>query len=359
MLLYELGRRDEAFRSFDRAGRDSRCSSLASVLKGIYGRRSSVRGDIAGYRKVIGSQLSGWFRKRALFHLYEAAGQGKLAGEIMRQEEEDGSRLMAGFSLVGLIILLLELSGLVFWLNFLLNPPGKREGSGPLNPALSLADAWLVFVSWEVLQILLGRFFLPAFIRSSSVPMLFGAYLLNYGAALILLRAFSGGKISSFSASLGLRSLNIKSEALAGLGAYVGALPLVTAAALLSRLFFKGADFSSNPVVPLIGGSGNALDRFLLFLLVACLAPVFEEILFRGLIYGVLRKKAGPVLSSLLVSLLFSFLHVDPVGLLPIFVLGILLAWLYEHTGSLIPSMVLHALWNCQVFFMAGFFLGS
>ena len=80
-------------------------------------------------------------------------------------------------------------------------------------------------------------------------------------------------------------------------------------------------------------------------LLVCVLVPVGEEMFFRGFVYGTLRRwgvAAGTVLSALF----FGAVHQQIVHFLPIALLGVILALLYERTGSLLPAMVVHAVNN-------------
>ena len=76
---------------------------------------------------------------------------------------------------------------------------------------------------------------------------------------------------------------------------------------------------------------------------VAVLAPIAEEIFFRGFLYGGLRRRMGALGAMLTSTLLFTALHFSLDAFIPIFVLGLFLAWLYERTGSLYPGMLLHA----------------
>ena len=84
-------------------------------------------------------------------------------------------------------------------------------------------------------------------------------------------------------------------------------------------------------------------NLLLTLLVVGILAPVAEEIFFRGFLYAGLRKRLG-VLGALLIStLVFTSLHLSIDVFIPILVLGFCLAWLYEKTGSLWPGIILHA----------------
>jgi membrane protease YdiL (CAAX protease family) len=83
---------------------------------------------------------------------------------------------------------------------------------------------------------------------------------------------------------------------------------------------------------------------FLLTLFVgAVIAPVAEEIFFRGFLYGGLRRRIGILGAMLVSSVFFTALHLSLELFVPIFVLGLFLAWLYEYTGSLYPGILLHA----------------
>jgi uncharacterized protein len=83
---------------------------------------------------------------------------------------------------------------------------------------------------------------------------------------------------------------------------------------------------------------------FLLTLVgVAVVAPIAEEIVFRGFLYGGLRQRIGVIGAMLVSASFFTALHMSLDLFIPIFVLGIFLAWLYEYTGSLYPGILLHA----------------
>ncbi len=80
------------------------------------------------------------------------------------------------------------------------------------------------------------------------------------------------------------------------------------------------------------------------------IAPVFEEIIFRGVVFGTFRRQFGWPISAVLSALIFSFVHgYGLVGLLTVFWSGVLWAWAYEKTGSLWPGMIAHGVNNLLV----------
>lgn len=83
-----------------------------------------------------------------------------------------------------------------------------------------------------------------------------------------------------------------------------------------------------------------------LVLLGGVVAPIKEEMIFRGLIYPPLRQAVGRGKGMLLTGLFFATLHFDIVRFLPLLIGGVVLAWLYERSSSIWPAVVAHGTWN-------------
>jgi len=80
------------------------------------------------------------------------------------------------------------------------------------------------------------------------------------------------------------------------------------------------------------------------FLLVV-MAPLGEELLFRGMAYSALRKRSRRR-ALIFTSLLFTLAHLQIIHFVPVFLIGLVLAYLFEYTGSLVSSITLHSLIN-------------
>jgi len=76
------------------------------------------------------------------------------------------------------------------------------------------------------------------------------------------------------------------------------------------------------------------------------IAPVTEEVLFRGFLQKLMRPLCGPTLAICAVAASFSAAHADVVVIAPVFVLGLLLGWLYERTEHIGVPIAVHALHN-------------
>lgn len=88
-------------------------------------------------------------------------------------------------------------------------------------------------------------------------------------------------------------------------------------------------------------------------LLTTVVAPMAEETLFRGYVFGALSKWRGWVPGAVLTGVLFGGVHATSapaVDLLPLAVLGFGLCWLYRATGSLLPCIAAHSLNNSLAF---------
>jgi membrane protease YdiL (CAAX protease family) len=78
-------------------------------------------------------------------------------------------------------------------------------------------------------------------------------------------------------------------------------------------------------------------------------APLCEEVFYRAVLFAGLRHYYGPRKAALLSAAIFSFYHLDPLFFVPHFISGVVLAALLDATGSIWPSILLHAAWNTWI----------
>lgn len=95
-----------------------------------------------------------------------------------------------------------------------------------------------------------------------------------------------------------------------------------------------------------VKGANYTWEFILLVFLGGVVAPIKEEMFFRGLIYPPLRLIYGRGKGILLTGLFFAALHLELVRFLPLFIGGIVLTWLYERSSSIWPAIVAHGTWN-------------
>lgn len=76
-------------------------------------------------------------------------------------------------------------------------------------------------------------------------------------------------------------------------------------------------------------------------------SPFYEEIFYRGFIYQWLRARTGTGRAIMISSLIFTAAHFPTTNAMPVnFISGVVLAWTYERTGSAVPGMIVHGVFN-------------
>ena len=119
-------------------------------------------------------------------------------------------------------------------------------------------------------------------------------------------------------------------------------------------LFLLGVDTQGEQIVKLFA----ELDMPVWFFIVgAVIAPLVEEIFFRGFLFQGFRQRYGWVTAMLLSAAIFAVAHLELVALIPTFILGCLLAYLFHRSNSIWPGVILHFLVNS--FGLLGAYLAS
>ena len=93
-------------------------------------------------------------------------------------------------------------------------------------------------------------------------------------------------------------------------------------------------------------------------LVLAVLAPLVEELVFRGLIYGWVAGRWGPLAAFIASSVAFAAAHYEPAHVVLVLPLGLWFGWLRWRSNSLVPSIVAHVV-NNGVAISAAAFLGD
>lgn len=91
---------------------------------------------------------------------------------------------------------------------------------------------------------------------------------------------------------------------------------------------------------------GSGALRVLNFAMVGSIAPFAEELFFRGFLMMALIRLMGGARGILVSAAIFAVVHIDIGAMIPIFVTGALLGWLYIRSGSIWPPTLAHAAQN-------------
>jgi membrane protease YdiL (CAAX protease family) len=105
-----------------------------------------------------------------------------------------------------------------------------------------------------------------------------------------------------------------------------------------------------------LGADQGPVGLILAGVVVVMLAPVFEELFFRGFLYRALRSSLRPAFAAAIVGVVFGLIHWAPGGaqgglvVPPLAALGFIFCIVYERTGSLYPVIAMHALNNAVAY---------
>ena len=135
--------------------------------------------------------------------------------------------------------------------------------------------------------------------------------------------------------------ISLPQALLAALRVLAALLPIMLIAVLL--LAALGVTTAEHPVSGLVFSDTDPLQLSAIGVAVSLLAPLGEELIFRGFLYRALRMRWGVWPALLVTSLAFSALHPS---LGPYLVLSAAFCLAYEWTGSLWTPILLHGLWN-------------
>jgi membrane protease YdiL (CAAX protease family) len=130
----------------------------------------------------------------------------------------------------------------------------------------------------------------------------------------------------------------------AGLGWGVVAWLVSTAVIVFSAWLLEQVGIAPEPQTAEL--AIEVLDPWLVIIAVVIVAPVAEEAFFRGVVFNAWRREAGRRWAFFGSAALFAAIHLSLLSLLPIFVLGLGLAWVYDRTKSLVAPMAMHAMVN-------------
>ncbi|MFH1478705.1 MAG: CPBP family intramembrane glutamic endopeptidase [Candidatus Omnitrophota bacterium] len=160
--------------------------------------------------------------------------------------------------------------------------------------------------------------------------------------------------------SLGIRYSDLSKDILTGIKGYIFIIPSLALVLFFSLYIMDLVGYSPKDQAVFEIFMQEERTKLLIFFtfFIGILGPFVEEIFFRGFMYTALKKKIGTIWGALLTAGVFSLLHTNLAGFLPILLLGMLLVYLYEKTGSLIPSITVHIVHNTAVLILM-FFMKS
>lgn len=242
------------------------------------------------------------------------------------------------------IFALLAVAGLYYLSRhyFKADPASIAPTTGPKAGGFGTGDIWVAgFLAVLLVGNTIESFgkkqtFTTGIIIASCV-----LYLLLVTAIVTLLIARGRNPIRIF----GLNWLNWPRQAPWAFLALLCIYPVIITIQLVMEKFY-GPDLAPQEILRFLADNPGLPEKLLLILLAIVMAPLAEEFIFRGYIFGVARQYIGRWPAILLNSLVFAFIHGHIPAFLGLCVLAIFLTLVYERTGSLWAPILLHAFFN-------------
>ena len=111
-------------------------------------------------------------------------------------------------------------------------------------------------------------------------------------------------------------------------------------------LYTIGIEYEFQLPVLLVQNGGPPVEMALMICLIVIVAPICEELVYRGFLFRYLNHRLPGSLSILVPSLIFALMHFNLYSFIPLFVLSIALCIVYRPSGNLVSSITLPALCN-------------
>ncbi len=139
--------------------------------------------------------------------------------------------------------------------------------------------------------------------------------------------------------------LPIKDSIINGIKGWLTIVPFVLLISVIMNNIIANQN-GSNPLLEIVLNNKNYFSFIILFATTTLLAPLFEEVIFRGILLPTLSRDFGIIWGIIVSAFIFALAHLSLGEMPPLFVLGIGLGITRISSGSLLSSVIMHSLWN-------------
>ncbi len=274
------------------------------------------------------------------------------------EQQIDAPLIVASLLILGILI-----SSLALWIRHIQRPRGSIV-EDPGTPAWSIG--WvnfgifacaMVITVFVVQNVVVALFIPPA--PEGDAPRELTPWLAVAAVLLLqlpLLAVFYGARRfypAHYASRLNRVELSPFSAFRKAVPLFLMFLPVIWITSLvwtniLTALEATGAieTFAPQELITLFQGGGDPIAIGLLVAMAVVLAPVVEELIFRGCVYRFLKSQTTLLPAQIISGVVFSFMHANLLSFVPLVVVGVLLARVYEKSGNIMVSMWFHAFFN-------------
>ncbi len=280
--------------------------------------------------------------------------------ELLQKALTENPKIAANFAYLSFFMLIIFLLGIIFFVNYIFI---KAKGKEPIPKTLKeqpVLWSWKDAVKIVIIFLFFNHMFvlfehlLAGFLKTPGIDkrasMVLDTMFMDIFVLLLILY-FVTVKYKQKIAALGISLKNIAKNIGIALSGYLAFIPVLAVLFLCVIFIAKLLNYTPppEPIYELIFKEERPHLLIVISAMIALIGPIIEEIFFRGFLYSALKKSLNVTAAMVITACIFSLLHTNVLGFVPIVALGIFLAYLREKTGSLIPSIAVHIMHNAAL----------
>jgi membrane protease YdiL (CAAX protease family) len=289
--------------------------------------------------------------KLANVQVRESFGDTEIRSKTFDSSRFIGVALMSLFGLGGMVV------GCGLWIYYYtqrqvgrLAPLGMPMQNIPWWKADRLAFAALIVFSSFIISQIVAQYLVNYLPRGSALLL----YLPTFVAMGVCLKVpIFGWRITP--KAIGLQTEGLPKNIGWAFSAFFANIPVMLAVVAVTSILSQFLPGGSHPISEELTKNVTSLKIFQIFLMACVFAPIWEEFLFRGLLFPAFSKATGkPIYGALISSFCFAAIHPQgALGILPLVTVAMMLCGVSYQTKSLTANMILHGLHNCATLLFA------
>lgn len=224
----------------------------------------------------------------------------------------------------------------------------RRVASLKVNP-------WKTDYAARVLLFLVGLYFAVSFAKQTfgggvedpPVWVLLQSAFFHVVGLAVIAYALKRQRLA-WGRAFGVAMARLWSDAGRGVVLYLAMMPLLFFYTLLYQWALRAVGYHAEPqdVIVLFVNEESAWSRAYTFILAGLIAPVFEELVFRGIALPALARLRSATWAVVVLAAAFAAIHFHIPSLVPLFIVAVALSLGYIYTGSILVPIVAHGLFN-------------
>jgi membrane protease YdiL (CAAX protease family) len=235
----------------------------------------------------------------------------------------------------------------VMWALVMLSRPWLVEERFLFNLIVLLGCIYgAILLIWLAGRLIEGKIELQ-----NPVETMFIAVVFFQGTALVLVHFFLREHLMNWREGFGL---NLQPGRAWVAGVWVGILityPILWLNGISFQLFERLALHPQQQhAVEILRHTQGMLARVISGIATVVIAPIGEEVMFRGILYPTFKRRYGGQIALWGTALLFGVIHFNLSSFLPLALLSVILVFLYEYTGNLLAPIAVHCVFNAANF---------